>query len=85
MESLHQINKIPAELAGVWQLGKLIYVFDNNNISIDGRVTKVSITDQKKKFESIGWHVLEIDAHNEDEIIQALESAKLGLSYTNSL
>ena len=66
-----------AELAGVWQLGKLIYVFDNNNISIDGRVTKVSITDQKKKFESIGWHVLEIDAHNEDEINQALESAKL--------
>ncbi|MDA9655657.1 transketolase [Candidatus Actinomarina] len=66
-----------AELAGVWQLGKLIYVFDNNNISIDGRVTKVSITDQKKKFESIGWHVLEIDAHNEDEIDQALESAKL--------
>ena len=66
-----------AELAGVWQLGKLIYVFDNNNISIDGRVTKVSVTDQKKKFESIGWHVLEIDAHNEDEIDQALESAKL--------
>ena len=66
-----------AELAGVWQLGKLIYVFDNNNISIDGRVTKVSITNQKKKFESIGWHVVEIDAHNEDEINQALESAKL--------
>jgi transketolase len=52
-------------------------VFDNNNISIDGRVSKVSITDQKKKFEAIGWHVLEIDAHSEDEISTALEDAKL--------
>ena len=66
-----------AELAAVWKLGKLIYVFDNNNISIDGRVSKVSITDQKKKFEAIGWHVLEVDAHNEDEISTALEDAKL--------
>ena len=66
-----------AELAAVWKLGKLIYVFDNNNISIDGRVSKVSITNQKKKFEAIGWHVLEVDAHNEDEISTALEEAKL--------
>jgi transketolase len=66
-----------AELAAVWKLGKLIYVFDNNNISIDGRVSKVSITDQKKKFEAIGWHVLEVDAHDEDEISTALEEAKL--------
>ena len=57
-----------AELAGVWKLGKLIYIFDDNNISIDGNVDKVSITDQKKKFESIGWQVLEIDGHNETEI-----------------
>jgi transketolase len=40
-------------------------------------VSKVSITDQKKKFEAIGWHVLEIDAHSEDEISTALEDAKL--------
>ena len=66
-----------AELAAVWKLGKLIYVFDNNNISIDGRVSKVSITNQKKKFEAIGWHVLEVDAHDEDEISTALEEAKL--------
>ena len=66
-----------AELAAVWKLGKLIYVFDNNNISIDGRVSKVSTTNQKKKFEAIGWHVLEVDAHNEDEITTALEEAKL--------
>ena len=65
-----------AELASVWKLGKLIYIFDNNNISIDGGVTNVSSTDQKKKFESIGWHVLEVDAHNEDEVTHAVEEAK---------
>jgi len=36
-----------AELAANWKLGKLIYVFDDNNISIDGRVDKVSITIRK--------------------------------------
>ena len=65
-----------AELAGVWKLGKLIYIFDDNNISIDGNVDKVSITDQKKKFESFGWQVLEVDGHNEIEIKNAIDSSK---------
>jgi len=65
-----------AELAGVWKLGKLIYIFDDNNISIDGNVDKVSITNQKKKFESIGWQVLEIDGHNETEIKNAIDLSK---------
>lgn len=65
-----------AELAGVWKLGKLIYIFDDNNISIDGNVDKVSITDQKKKFESVGWQVLEVDGHSEVEIENALDLSK---------
>ena len=65
-----------AELAGVWKLGKLIYIFDDNNISIDGNVDKVSITDQKKKFESFGWQVLEVDGHNEIEIKNAIDLSK---------
>ena len=65
-----------AELAGVWKLGKLIYIFDDNNISIDGSVDKVSITNQKKKFESVGWQVLEIDGHNQSEIIDAINLSK---------
>ena len=65
-----------AELAGLWKLGKLIYFFDDNNISIDGNVTQVSLTNQKEKFISMGWDVLEIDAHEENEIIGAVESAK---------
>ena len=70
------ISTEAAELAGLWELGKLIYFFDDNNISIDGNVTQVSVTNQKQKFISMGWDVLEIDAHNENEIIDAAESAK---------
>ena len=69
-----------AELAGTWGLGKIIYFFDNNNISIDGSVDKVSITNQKLKFESMGWHVLEIDAHNYEEIISSIADAQSNLS-----
>ena len=65
-----------AELAAVWKLGKIIYFFDDNNISIDGSVDKVSITNQKEKFESIGWHVLEIDGHSEKEIIKSVEKGR---------
>jgi transketolase len=70
------ISTEAAELAGLWKLGKLIYFFDDNNISIDGNVTQVSVTNQKEKFISMGWDVLEIDAHKENEIIKAVESAK---------
>ena len=70
------ISTEAAELAGLWELGKLIYFFDDNNISIDGNVTQVSVTNQKQKFISMGWDVLEIDAHNENQIIDAVESAK---------
>ena len=69
-----------AELAGTWGLGKIIYFFDNNNISIDGSVDKVSITNQKLKFESMGWHVLEIDAHNYEEIVSSIADAQSNLS-----
>ena len=65
-----------AELAGVWGLGKVIYFFDNNNISIDGFVDTVSITDQKKKFEAMGWQVIEIDAHSREEILNSIKEAK---------
>ena len=70
------VSSEAAELAGVWKLGKLVYIFDDNNISIDGNVDKVSITDQKKKFESIGWQVLEVDGHSQSEIFKAIEASK---------
>jgi len=69
-----------AELASVWELGKIIYFFDDNNISIDGKVEKVSKTNQKLKFESLGWHVQEIDGHDEIQILQSIKLAKQEVS-----
>lgn len=69
------ISTEAAELAGHWGLGKIIYVFDSNNISIDGKVEKVSSTDQKAKFSSMGWEVLDVDAHKKEEVIDGLNSA----------
>ena len=69
-----------AELAGLWKLGKLIYIFDDNNISIDGNVDKVSVTNQSEKFQSLGWHVQEIDGHDENQIIDAIKDAQCNTS-----
>ncbi len=63
-------------LAGRHQLSKLIVMWDNNNITIDGPVTLSDRTDQVTRFESAGWHVIEIDGHNPDEIDAALTEAR---------
>lgn len=63
-------------LAGKQKLGKLIVMWDNNNISIDGAVSLSDITDQRKRFSAAGWQVLACDGHDPDAIDAALTSAK---------
>ncbi|PVA08299.1 transketolase [Thalassorhabdomicrobium marinisediminis] len=63
-------------LAGMQKLGHLICFFDNNNITIDGTVDLADITDQSKRFEASGWHVLEIDGHDPVAIDEAITAAK---------
>ena len=63
-------------LAGKQKLGKLIVFWDDNNISIDGAVELSDITNQKKRFEASGWHVLEVDGHDPDAIDAAIIAAK---------
>ena len=63
-------------LAGRHQLSKLIVLWDNNNITIDGPVTLSDRTDQVARFEAAGWHTIEIDGHNPDEIDAALTEAR---------
>ena len=46
-------------LAGMQKLGKLIVLWDDNNISIDGEIGISDITDQKKRFRASGWSVFE--------------------------
>jgi transketolase len=63
-------------LAGRQQLSKLIVLWDNNGISIDGKVTLSDITDQRARFTAAGWTVLHCDGHDPDDIDRALTAAK---------
>ncbi|KAJ03243.1 transketolase [Sulfitobacter mediterraneus] len=63
-------------LAGRHKLSKLIVMWDNNNITIDGPVSLSDSTDQVARFKAAGWHTIEIDGHNPDEIDAALTEAR---------
>lgn len=63
-------------LAGMQQLGNLIVFFDNNNITIDGKVDLADITDQEARFAASGWHVQAIDGHDPEAIDAAITAAK---------
>ena len=66
-----------AMYAAAKKLDNLVAFVDNNNLQIDGSVEEVnSPYPIPEKFEAFGWNVIEIDAHNFDEIEAALENAK---------
>ncbi|KKK51398.1 hypothetical protein LCGC14_3115350, partial [marine sediment metagenome] len=63
-------------LAGHLKLGKLVVVFDDNDITIDGKVSLSDSTDQQARFAASGWHVQAIDGHDPEAIDAALTAAK---------
>src|SRR5256712_11097637 len=63
-------------LAGHLKLKKLIVLFDDNGISIDGPLALADSVDQVKRFESAGWAATRIDGHDPAAIAAALEAAK---------
>lgn len=63
--------------AGKEKLSNLIAVIDRNNIQIDGMTEDVMpLGDLRGKYESFGWHVLEVDGHNIGQFIEAVNQAK---------
>ena len=70
------ISHEACSFAGHNKLGKLIMLYDSNNITIDGP-THISFTeDTRKRFEAYGWQVLEIDGHDYDQINAAIAEVK---------
>ena len=70
-----------AMFCGKYKLSQIIAFVDRNNIQIDGSTEDVMpLEDLKNKWEAFGWHVLEIDGHNIDSIIDA---ASMGRAITN--
>lgn len=64
-------------LAGVWGLSKLIALYDDNGISIDGQVDAWFRDDTRKRFEAYGWHVIgPVDGHDAKAVSKAIAQAR---------
>ncbi len=63
-------------LAGHLKLGKLIVLFDDNGISIDGPTDLAVSDDQCKRFEASGWHTIAVDGHDMAAVSKAITEAK---------
>jgi transketolase len=64
------------DLAGHLKLNKLIVLWDDNSISIDGSTSLSTSTDQLKRFEAAGWAACRVDGHNPAEIEAAIAKAR---------
>ena len=74
------ISHEAAALAGAWKLGKLIALYDDNGISIDGPVAPWFIDNTTLRFVSYGWNVLgPIDGHDADLVARTIAEAKQSL------
>jgi len=65
-----------ASLAGHMKLGKLIYLYDDNHISIDGSTELAFTEDRMKRFEAYNWHVQQIDGHDRQAVANAIKAAQ---------
>jgi len=71
------ISHEACSLAGTLGLGKLVCVYDDNGISIDGKVKGWFTDDTPRRFEAYGWHVVQdVDGHDPEAVRQALAEAR---------
>ncbi len=71
------ISHEACSLAGTFKLGKLICIYDDNGISIDGKVEGWFTDDTPARFEAYGWHVVRnVDGHDPEAVRRAIEEAR---------
>lgn len=70
------ISQEAASLAGHLKLGKLIYYYDDNKITIDGSTDLAFTENVQQRFEAYGWHCIPIDGHDREAIRNATKSAQ---------
>jgi len=70
------ISQEAISLAGHLKLNKLIVLWDDNNITIDGSVSMSDSTDQIARFKASGWKTIRIDGHKSSEISDAIAQAQ---------
>lgn len=66
------VSSEAASLAGHLNLGNIVTIYDNNQITIEGATNLTFSEDVQKRFEAYGWHTLRIDGHNHKEIESAI-------------
>ena len=71
------ISHEAASLAGHLKLGKLIYLYDDNHISIDGSTDLAFTEDRLARFEAYGWHTQQIDGHDHTAVYEAIKAAQV--------
>jgi transketolase len=69
------ISSETASLAGHFGLGRLVYMYDDNDISIDGSTDITFSEDVAKRFNAVGWHTLAVDGHDRGAIAEAIDSS----------
>ena len=69
------VSSESASLAGHFGLGRLVYLYDDNDISIDGSTDITFSESVAKRFDAFGWHTDEIDGHDRTAIASAIEAA----------
>ena len=69
------ISQEAITLAGHLGLGRLIVLFDDNEISIDGPTALATSDDQVKRFDACGWHVQTVDGHDRAALTAAMQAA----------
>ncbi|HUO94057.1 MAG TPA: transketolase [Rhizomicrobium sp.] len=70
------VSQEAASLAGHLKLSRLIVLFDDNHISIDGPTSLADSTDTRKRFEAMGWSTFACDGHDAVAVAEALKSAQ---------
>jgi len=70
------VSSEAASLAAHLKLGRLIYLYDDNHISIDGSTSLAFTENPGKRFEAYGWHVQEVDGNDLEAVDKAIIAAK---------
>ena len=70
------ISHEAASLAGHLGLGKLVYLYDDNHITIEGKTDLTFSEDVARRFEAYGWHVQRVDGHDRAAVAEAIGQAR---------
>ena len=78
-DMMEGVSSEAASFAGHHRLGRLVYLYDDNGITIDGKTSITFSEDVTRRFEAYGWHVQSVDGRDHEGISRALDAAKAEL------